>query len=65
LHWEQSDLAEASKVPIGSIKRIEMAPGPIRKNERAMNAIRQAFETRGVTFTDGDHPSVTLLRGRH
>ena len=65
LHWEQRDLAEASKVPLGAIKRIESVPKQLRARRRTADAIRQTFKKHGVTFGDDDHPTVTLLRGGH
>ena len=65
LHWEQRDLAEASKVPLGAIKRIESVPKQLRAQGRTADVIRQTFKKHGVTFGDEDYPSVTLLRGGH
>jgi hypothetical protein len=65
LHWEQRDLAEVSKVPLGAIKRIESVPSQLRAHTRIVDAIRQTFEKHGVTFGEEDHPNMTLLRGGH
>ncbi len=60
---EQRDLAEAAKVSFSSIRRLETAPEP-QAHVRTVDAVRRAFEERGLTFNDGGHPSVSLRRGR-
>jgi len=52
LRWEQRDLAEASKVSLPSIKRLETVPGPLAAMPRTIKAIRTALESAGVTFID-------------
>jgi hypothetical protein len=59
LHREQRDFAVASKASLCSIKRLESAPRPLDTSGRTVDAIRGAFEERGVTFRDGDHAGVT------
>ncbi len=44
LRWEQKDLAEASKVSLPSIKRLEIQPGALAAQERTVAAIRAALE---------------------
>jgi hypothetical protein len=48
VQWEQRDLAIASKASLRSIKRLESAPGPLDTSGRTVDAIRRAFEDRGV-----------------
>jgi len=50
LRWEQKDLAEASKVSLPSIKRLETIPGPLAAQARTVEAIRAALEAAGVIF---------------
>lgn len=50
LRWEQKNLAEASKVSLPSIKRIEAQPGPLAAQARTNDAIKAALEDGGVEF---------------
>jgi predicted transcriptional regulator len=50
LRWEQKDLAEASKVSLPSIKRLEGRPGPLGAQDRTVSAIKAALEAGGVEF---------------
>jgi predicted transcriptional regulator len=50
LRWEQKDLAEASKVSLPSIKRLEGQPGDLAAQDRTVNAIVEAFIDAGVVF---------------
>ncbi|MDE1567100.1 transcriptional regulator [Aquabacter sp. P-9] len=50
IRWEQKDLAEASKVSLPSIKRLEAQPGALAAQERTVAAIRSALEAAGITF---------------
>ena len=55
LRWEQKHLAEASKVSLPSIKRLEAQPGPLAAQARTIDAIRSAIEAAGVMFQgDGE-----------
>jgi predicted transcriptional regulator len=58
LRWEQKDLAEASKVSLPSIKRLEIQPGALAAQERTVAAIRAALESAGVIFVDGNGEGV-------
>jgi transcriptional regulator with XRE-family HTH domain len=60
LRWEQRDLADASKVSLPSIKRLETAPGQLAAQARTIDAIRAAFEVAGVEFTNGDRRGVRM-----
>jgi transcriptional regulator with XRE-family HTH domain len=60
LRWEQRDLAEASKVSLPSIKRLETSPGPLAAQARTIEALRAALEAAGIEFTDGGQPGVKL-----
>lgn len=63
IRWEQRNLAEASKVSLPSIKRLETTPGPLAAQPRTIEAIRAALEAAGVEFTNGEQPGVRLRRG--
>lgn len=64
LRWEQKDLAEASKVSLPSIKRLEIQPGALAAQERTVAAIRAALESAGVVFVDenGEGAGVRLRK---
>ena len=64
LRWEQKDLAEASKVSLPSIKRLEIQPGALAAQERTVFAIRAALESSGVIFVDdnGEGAGVRLRK---
>ena len=64
LRWEQRDLAEASKVSLPSIKRLETTPGALAAQQRTIDAIRAAVEAAGVEFTNGDQPGVRFRKGK-
>ena len=50
LRWEQKDLAEASKVSLPTIKRLEGQLGPIRANPVTVGAIERAFADAGIVL---------------
>ncbi|KPH08855.1 transcriptional regulator [Rhizobium acidisoli] len=50
LRWEQKDLAEASRVSLPSIKRLEGQPGALSAQERTIAAITEAFDAAGISF---------------
>ncbi|UIY45851.1 transcriptional regulator [Methylobacterium radiotolerans] len=62
IRWEQKHLAEASKVSIPSIKRLEAQPGPLAAQARTVDALRAALEAAGVEFTNGGQPGVRMAR---
>jgi predicted transcriptional regulator len=64
IRWEQRNLAEASKVSLPSIKRLETTPGPLSAQPRTVDAIRSALEAAGVIFVaeNGDGPGVRLRK---
>lgn len=62
IRWEQRDLAEASKVSLPSIKRLETTAGPLAAQPRTIEAIRAALEAAGVEFTNGGQPGVRLRK---
>jgi hypothetical protein len=62
LRWEQRELAEASGVPLPTIKALEAKPGPIGAYARTVDALLAAFEAAGVQFIpqNGGGPGVRL-----
>ena len=50
LRWEQKDLAEASRVSLPTIKRLEGIPGQLKANDLTIDALIRAFETAGLQF---------------
>jgi predicted transcriptional regulator len=65
LRWEQKDLAEASKVSLPSIKRLETQPGALAAQPRTVEALVDALEKAGVDFIaeNGGGPGVRLRKG--
>lgn len=64
LRWEQKDLAEASKVSLPTIKRLEGKAGEVQANGVTVDALTRALETAGITFIaeNGGGPGVRLKR---
>lgn len=52
LDWSQKDLAEATKLSVQTIKRMEGARGPEASTEANAQAVRRAFEGAGVIFLE-------------
>jgi transcriptional regulator with XRE-family HTH domain len=50
LRWEQKDLAEASKVSLPTIKRLETRLGTMQANEATLAALQSALEVAGIEF---------------
>ena len=50
LNWDQKALAEASKVSIATIKRLEPQSGSIKANAVTIDALRRALEDAGIEF---------------
>ena len=66
LRWNQQDLASASSVSLGTIKRLEAKPGVIDAHAPTINAIRLAFERAGIELIsqNGGGPGVRLKQSR-
>src|SRR5262245_42908457 len=60
LRWEQRDLARASGVSLPTIKRLEGAPGVLAAHSSTVTALRRAFESAGIEFTNGSGLGVRL-----
>jgi transcriptional regulator with XRE-family HTH domain len=63
LGWSQTQLAEACKMSLPTIKRFETEKGA-KVSEDAINAIRAALEAAGVIFVpeNGEGPGVRLRK---
>ena len=65
LRWSALDLAQASKVGVATIRRVEVLEGEIPVTSANEAAIRTALENAGVEFIDenGSGPGVRLRKG--
>ena len=63
LRWDQSELARASSVSLGTIKRLEAKPGILIAHALTLIAIRSALEAAGIDFTNGERPGLRLVKG--
>jgi transcriptional regulator with XRE-family HTH domain len=52
LDWSQKDLAEATKLSVQTIKRMESSMGPERSTQANVAAVRQALERSGIVFLE-------------
>lgn len=52
LDWSQKDLADATKLSVQTIKRMEGARGPEGSTEANVQAVRRALEGAGVIFLE-------------
>ena len=62
LGWTAQDLADASKVGITTIRKIEVQQGIAKAQARTIADIQRAFEAAGIEFigTPEDRPGVRL-----
>jgi transcriptional regulator with XRE-family HTH domain len=60
LRWEQRDLAQASGVSLPTIKRLESTPGVLAAHSSTVTALRRAFESAGIEFTNDSGLGVRL-----
>jgi transcriptional regulator with XRE-family HTH domain len=54
LGWRQEDLAQAAKVGVATIRRIESQEGPLTSYVSTLLKIQAAFEQAGIQFIDDD-----------
>jgi transcriptional regulator with XRE-family HTH domain len=54
LGWKQENLANAAKVGVATIRRIEGQEGPMMGYVSTLMRIQSAFEDAGVRFLDKD-----------
>ena len=52
LDWNQADLAQAAKVSIATIRRMESQKGPVMGYVSTVMRIQSAFEKEGIRFLD-------------
>lgn len=58
--WEQVELAKASGVAIGTIRRMESFEGLIGANAATLRKVQLALERAGVEFLNHDRPGVRI-----
>jgi len=61
LDWSRETLAEASRVGLRTL--VDFERGARKARGVTLDALRRAFETAGVEFTNGDQPGVRLRKG--
>jgi transcriptional regulator with XRE-family HTH domain len=54
LGWRQQDVAQAAKVGVATIRRIESQEGPLAGYVSTLIKIQAAFEQAGIQFIDDD-----------
>lgn len=64
LRWSAQELAEASKVGVATIRRVEVMEGEIPVTSANEAALRNALEAAGIEFIDenGGGPGVRLRK---
>jgi transcriptional regulator with XRE-family HTH domain len=62
LGWGVRDLASRAKIAPNTVARFEN--GKSEPNTSTLTMMRQAFETAGIEFTNGDADGVRLHRGK-
>jgi len=60
LDWTQQQLADAARIGVATIRLFESEATETRHATLAV--LRQAFESAGVEFTNGDQPGVRLTK---
>ncbi len=63
--WEQRDLADATGLAIGTIRRMEASDGAVRGHAENVWKVQRSLEDAGVIFIDenGGGPGVRLKKG--
>ena len=54
LGWRQDDIAQAAKISVATIRRIESQEGPLTGYVSTLVKIQAAFEQAGIQFIDDD-----------
>ena len=62
IDWSQQQLADAAGVGVATVRLFEAGKGEQRRS--TLTVIRQALETAGVEFTNGDQPGVRIRKPR-
>jgi transcriptional regulator with XRE-family HTH domain len=52
--WRQEDIAQAAKISVATIRRIESQEGPLAGYVSTLVKIQAAFEHAGIQFIDDD-----------
>jgi transcriptional regulator with XRE-family HTH domain len=52
LNWSQRQLAEATKLSVQTIKRMEGVRGPVGSTEANVEAVRRSLEAAGIVFLE-------------
>lgn len=48
LRWDERDLADAAKLPLSTVMRLEATPGALAAEPKAIEALRKAFDAAGL-----------------
>jgi len=65
LSWSQEDLAEAAKVSLPTIKRLEAGDGPLGGRQDTGQKLVAALEAAGIEFLEGNGGGIGVrLRDR-
>jgi transcriptional regulator with XRE-family HTH domain len=62
LRWSAEELARRTSLGLNTIKRAEAKDGKTSLTEANEIAVRRAFETAGIEFTNGDQPGVRVTK---
>jgi transcriptional regulator with XRE-family HTH domain len=62
LGWRQEDVAQAAKISVATIRRIESQEGPLTGFVSTLIKIQTAFEQAGIQFIDDDETGGFGLR---
>jgi transcriptional regulator with XRE-family HTH domain len=62
LGWRQEDVAQAAKISVATIRRIESQEGPLTGYVSTLIKIQTAFEQAGIQFIDDDETGGFGLR---
>ena len=54
LRWDEQDLAEAARLPLATIARLESIPGPLAAEPSVIEALRTALESVGIDLLEED-----------
>ena len=60
LGWRQEDLADAAKVGLATLARIEQGQGMVQGNFSTVMKIQQALEKEGISFTENEEGGIGL-----
>jgi transcriptional regulator with XRE-family HTH domain len=62
LGWSQEKLAEAARISVPTVKRLEAVDGPLGGRADTCYRLRTALETAGIEFTNGEASGVRLRK---